>query len=284
MSVLYLILVTVTLSAQQIAQKEYDKRARGGAYTYALIAVLAACLVFLVTSGGTLEFRLDVSLYALVFALGYCTAMVTGFLAIKTGSLSLSALIMQYSLIIPAVYGMALLGEPLKITLFVGIALLIVSLILVNLNGTEGNVRPTLKWAIFAGLSFIGNGTCSTAQKVQQVDFDGKYKSEFMIVGLLTVAVILTVMVLITERRDLIHNVRHGGLICAGSGVSNGICNFLMMVLAGMLPASVMYPVVSAGGTIATSLAALLFYREKMSRQQLLGLGLGVLAIIALNL
>jgi multidrug transporter EmrE-like cation transporter len=57
-----------------------------------------------------------------------------------------------------------------------------------------------------------------------------------------------------------------------------------MMVLAGMLPASVMYPVVSAGGTIATSLAALLIYREKMSRQQLIGLGLGVLAIVALNL
>ena len=57
-----------------------------------------------------------------------------------------------------------------------------------------------------------------------------------------------------------------------------------MMVLAGTLPASVMYPIVSAGGTIATSLAALLIYREEMSRQQLIGLGLGVLAIVALNL
>ena len=105
-----------------------------------------------------------------------------------------------------------------------------------------------------------------------------------MIVSLLIVAVMLLVMTLISERRDLVHNVTKGGLICAGSGVSNGVCNFFMMVLAGMLPASVMYPVVSAGGTIATSLAALLIYREKMSKQQLVGLGLGILAIVALNL
>jgi len=55
-------------------------------------------------------------------------------------------------------------------------------------------------------------------------------------------------------------------------------------VLAVMLPASVMYPVVSAGGTITTSLAALLIYREKMSKRQIVGLGIGILAIIALNL
>ena len=232
MSVLYLILVTVTVSAQQVAQKEYNKRARGGAYTYALIASLASCLVFLITSGGVLEFRSDVSLYSVVFALGYCTSMVTGFLAIKTGSLSLSALIMQYSLIIPAVYGMVMLNEPLKITLFIGIVLLVVSLILVNLNGKEENVRPTLRWAIFAGLSFLGNGACATAQKVQQVDFDGKYKSEFMIVSLLIVAAMLLVMMLISERRNFVHNVTKGGLICAGSGISNGVCNFFMMVAA----------------------------------------------------
>ncbi|MBQ8309633.1 MAG: hypothetical protein IJX80_01305 [Clostridia bacterium] len=284
MNALLLIAATMLLSAQEIAQKEYGRRSRGGTYTYALIAVLAAIVVFLVASGGVLEFRLDVSLYAVLFALGYCTSMVMGFLAIKTGSLSLSALIMQYSLIVPAVYGMAVLGEPLKITLFIGIALLIVSLMLVNLNGKEAGVRPTLKWAVFAGLSFIGNGICATVQKVQQVDFEGEYKSEFMIVGLVITALILITLAVIFERRDLLHNVRKGGLICAGSGVSNGLCNFLIMVMAGLMPASVMYPVVSAGGTIATSLAALLIYREKMSRLQLIGLGLGVLAIVALNL
>jgi multidrug transporter EmrE-like cation transporter len=45
-----------------------------------------------------------------------------------------------------------------------------------------------------------------------------------------------------------------------------------------------MYPVISAGGTIAISLTSLFIYREKLTKQQLVGLGLGVLAIIALNL
>ena len=284
MPALFLSLATFALSAQQIAQKEYDKRSRGGAYTYVLIAVIAAISVFLFASGGAFDFRSDVVLYSVLFAIGYTVSMATGFLAIKTGSLSLSALIMQYSLILPAIYGMVMLGEELKITIFAGIALLIVSLMLVTLKGDEGSVRPTFKWAVFAALSFIGNGMCGTVQKVQQLDFDGKYKSEFMIVALGISAVFLLLFVLIYERRDLGYNIKKGGYICAISGVCNGGCNFFMMMLAGMLPASVMYPVISAGGTIATSLAALLIYKEKMSRRQLIGLGLGVLAIVFLNI
>ena len=283
MSVVYLILATLLLCAQQIAQKEYGRRA-SGTYTYPLIAVIAAIAVFFVTSGGVLEFRLDVSFYGVLFALGYCTSMVMGFLAIRTGSLSLSALIMQYSLIVPAIYGIVMLNEPIKFTLFIGLALLVVSLFLVNFNVKEASVRPTLRWMLFAGLSFIGNGMCATVQKVQQVDFNGAYKSEFMIVGLSVAALILAILVLVTERKDFVSNLRRGGLISVGSGISNGACNFLIMVLAGLLPASIMYPVISAGGTIAISLTSLFIYREKLTKQQLVGLGLGVLAIIALNL
>lgn len=284
MEALLLITVPLMLSAQQIAQKEYDKRTRNGAYFYVLIAVLASLPVFLIASGGALEFRLDVSVYSLLFALGYCTTMVTGFLALKTGSLSLTALIIQYSLIVPAVYGMIFLNEPLKSTMLTGLVLLVVSLILVNLNKDEKAVRPTLKWAIYTGLSFLGNGVCNTVLKVQQVNFQGQYKSEFMLIGLGLSATLLVFLVLFFERRDILYNLRHGGYIGAGSGVCNGVCNFLMMVLAGTLPASVMYPIVSAGGTIAASIAALLIYKEKLSRRQLIGLGLGILAIVALNL
>ena len=284
MEALLLIVIPLMLSAQQIAQKEYDKRTQNGAYSYTLIAALVAISLFFITSGGTLNFRLDVSLYSVLYAVGYATTMITGFLAIKTGSLSLTVLIIQYSLILPAIYGMVMLGEELKITIFAGIALLIVSLMLVTLKGDEGSVRPTFKWAVFAALSFIGNGMCGTVQKVQQLDFDGKYKSEFMIVAFGISIAFLICLTLAFERRDFLRNLRRGGIICAGSGVCNGICNFSILVLAGMLPSSVMYPIISAGGTIAASLAALFIYREKMSRQQLIGLGLGILAIVALNL
>lgn len=284
MEALFLTSVMLLTSTQQIAQKEYNKRAHGGSYTFVLISMIAACAVFLITSGGVFNFQAEVLLYAVLFALGYCTSMVMGFLAIQTGSLSLSALIMQYSMIVPAIYGMVMLNEPLKLTLFVGLILLIISLILVNLKGKEDYVRPTLKWAFFAGLSFIGNGFCVTVQKVQQINFEGKYKSEFLIMSVAISVVIMLCLVLLFDRKAISHNIKSGGLIAAGSGICNGVSNFLVMVLTGILPASVMYPVISAGGTITSSLAALLIYREKMSPRQIVGLGIGILAIVALNL
>ena len=47
------------------------------------------------------------------------------------------------------------------------------------------NTLYLLKWIIYSLLAFLGNGFCSVIQKIQQMNFDGLYKSEFMIVTLL---------------------------------------------------------------------------------------------------
>jgi len=67
-------------------------------------------------------------------------------------------------------------------------------------------------------------------------------------------------------------------------GVANGVVNYLVLVLSNRLPASVMFPIISAGGVVLASLIAIFFYKEKLQWQQWLGMLLGILAIVALNL
>ena len=70
-------------------------------------------------------------------------------------------------------------------------------------------------------------------------------------------------------------------LICGGF---NGLCNLLVMLCSVLMSASVMFPIISAGGIILTAIVSVLFYKEKLTRMQYAGFVLGILAIVLLNL
>ena len=60
--------------------------------------------------------------------------------------------------------------------------------------------------------------------------------------------------------------------------------NQLTLLLAVTLPASFLYPVQAAGTILLSAAVSIFYYREKLSRYQKIGLIIGVLAVVALNL
>lgn len=60
--------------------------------------------------------------------------------------------------------------------------------------------------------------------------------------------------------------------------------NYLVLVLSNKMPASVMFPVISAGGVLLSALVSVMIYKEKLSAWQWLGIILGIIAIVALNM
>ena len=296
-NVLLLITAIVGISIQQISQKAYNKKVGGGAFIFSAASALVAMLVFLIASKGELSFQMEVVGYSVLFAVGYCMALAFSFLAIANGSLSLTSLVLQFSLIIPTFYGIFFLQEETDFFLFAGIALLVASIVLVNIpvgekkeknaetEQTEKNQnKTTWKWALFALLMFIGNGGCSTVQKMQQIHFNGLYKSEFMIVALIITTVALVVISLFTERKEMLPALKNGVGYYAVYGVANGISNLIVLLLATKMSSSIVYPVLSAGGIVITSFVSVFVYKEKMNLFQKIGLILGVLAIVALNI
>jgi len=279
-----LVLIILGVSIQQIAVKAYNTNVSGRAYTFTAISTLFAMLVFFITSNGKLNFNPQIIAYSIIFAISFCAANVFFMLSIKTGPLSLSALINQYAPIIPTLYGLIVLSEPLKVTLLLGIILLVISLFLINFEKKKDERTITLKWIIYSLLAFLGNGFCSVIQKIQQMNFDGLYKSEFMIVALAITTAFLFVMAFLTEKEDIPYILKKGFVYYLIRGIANGVVNFLVLYLSLKMPASVLFPAISAGGIITTCTVAMTYYKEKLSRPQTVGLIIGTIAIVALNL
>ena len=282
MNAILLITIVLGITAQDITKKIYNKKsAHPSTYLFAMLSASAAAIFFLITSG-KLEFNAEIIPYSIAFATAYTTGVVASVIAIASGPLSLTSLIVSFSLMLPTLYGLIFLDDPISIGLFPGIFLLIISLFLINKRDAE--VKINVKWVISVILAFAGNGFCTVFQKMQQVRFDGGYKNEFMIIALAITAIICFAMALIKERHFIKKQSVGGCALALVCGAANGTVNLLVMILSGLMPVSLMFPIISAGGIVVTFIISTTIYKEKLSRLQLIGFILGTVSVVLLNI
>ena len=282
MQYLLLLVVILMLGLQGLAQKQYDVMSKTpNVFLFSAVTASAALLFFVVGNGFRLHLSGDFLPYAIAFGLAYGTCTVASFYTIVWGSMSISNLVTSYSLIIPTFYGLIALDESLSAFGMVGLAALFLSIFLIN--DRKEDVKFSVKWLIALAVAFIGNGLCSTVQKMQQTACAGAYKNDFMITALMIVVVTFVVMALLRRER-----LREGLAVCAGlgalKGVANGIVNLLVMVLTGSLPNAILFPSISAGGIVIGFLIAVGIYKERLTRRQLLGYAIGTVSVVLLNL
>lgn len=282
MAFLYLVSTILGVSVQNITKKMFTQKNGGkGVYFFGLMSSFAAMMFFVVTSSG-FEWDSGLILYAVLFAVSYAAATVFGVAAVAYGSLSITSLIVSYSLMIPTVYGLVVLKDPVSVGLFPGIALLLISLFLVNHKDSSSPVNA--KWIVCVCLAFAGNGLCSLFQKLQQVEFNGGFKNEFMILSLAIVVILLGITVFATEKKDVKTTFKSGWYIALAFGAANGAVNLFVMILSNIMPVSLMFPLISAGGIIITYLISKFIYKENLTKKQFIGFLIGVASVIFLNI
>ena len=284
LNVFYLTAIIIGISGQNVAQKPYTQKTGGrGAYFFSALVSFSALLFFVFTTS-KLDFALSFLPYAVGFAVSYALAMVCLVLSVAYGSLSLTSLFVSYSLMIPTLYGL-LSGESISIGFIPGILLLLVSLFLTNKTDKQDKkAKISFKWIVCVTLTFIGNGTCTVIQKMQQVASNGGYKNEFMIVSLAMVTAVLLVMSLVKERGEMAYFAKSGWLLAIICGGLNGMVNLFVMVLSARMSVSVMFPLISAGGLVVTYLISRFVYKEILTKSQLVGFVCGLAAVVLLNI
>lgn len=282
MQYLMLLIVIIMVTAQNVVTKQYDIMTKEkNIFLFSAITAFMAMIFFIFISGFKLVFCADYMIYSVGFGVSYAVSTVAMVLAIMWGSMSITGLVTSYSLIIPTFFGLFALNEKIGIVGIVGIGCLLLSLFLIN--DVKEEIQFSFKWIVAVLFAFVGNGMCSTIQKMQQIASAGKYKNEFMIVALLIVSCAFVILSLIRKEK-----IRDGTVLCVSFGAlrggANGIANLLVMVLAGTIPNVLLFPSVTAGGIVLSFIIAICIYKEKLTRQQLVGYVIGTISVVLLNL
>ncbi len=283
MNLLLILIITLCSTVNNVARKAYNQSCPDkGSYTFTTLIAVTAALFFILTSGGSLSFSWELFPWSASFGISYGLAIFFSVLAVNCGSLALTSLIISYSLILPTLFGLIYYHEPISLLFIIGMLLLLLSLLLINMS--SGKVVITLRWCVYVGISFLANGACSIVQSAQQRHFNGANKNEFMIMALSTVSIILIAFSIAKEKKDLAVCLKNGLLYGSICGITNGIVNLLSLVLVTRMNVSIVFPVISAGCIVAVSVVSVLYYKEQLSRNQIIGVAAGVGAIVFLSL
>lgn len=287
MNYFLLFLTALFIVFQKVIQDRYNAKCRSGVFLFSgMISFFAMCFFMAVNRDWVWSSELIIP--AVSFGLSYAAATVFVVLAIKCGSLAKTTLIMSYSLLVPAFAGLVILREPIGIPMIAGMILLVLSLWLTNHRKKTADTpkeRISLKWLVFVLLGFVGNGMCSTVQKLAPHYLGADVNltlSTIAALGLSTVVLIAASF--LTKETDLKSTLRVGAPLSLFCGLFNGAVNYLAIYLNQFIPASVMFPVLSAGELILIVPYALLVRRERFTAKQWIGFGVGVVSVVLLNL
>lgn len=231
-------------------------------------------------------FSIHISPYSLVNALlkAACAfaCVLIGYRVMAQGSMALYTLfLMSGGMLVPTVVGWLFLGESITLLRVLGLVLIVAAIILNN----SGATRPRLRVIIMCVIVFILNGLVSVFSKLHQIHTgDGAVSTtDYMLISAaFTLAMGLCTLLFPTKRAVCavptnIHLKQHVWLLLSMallSSVLDGLSSFCQLEGAKSLSASVLYPMITGGSIVLTGLFALLFFGEKITKKEWIGIGI----------
>ena len=281
-----LTLAALLLAGDIAMNKIYERYAgssmKAGFRFNALLGILSA-LVFWAMGG----FSFHVTPFSLLLAgviasLGMSYTLL-GFRILKSGSMALYSLfLMTGGMAVPYVWGLFALDEPFSLLRTAGLGLLILAVILSNLPKKGERIHAGL--ILICVVVFMLNGCVSVLSKTHQIEatLATVTPMEFvMLMGLFKFVFGGIAYGIAAKREGQVpaREARQGRmsvylLIALLSAAIGGLSFVLQLRGAVNLPATVLYPFITGGSMIFSTLIGILAFREKPSRSLLISIGL----------
>lgn len=286
---LWILIATVLLAFEFVIQKLYQGKLgtspRAGFFYNAMYGLFTA-VVFFAVGGFKLTFTPFSAIMAFLMTAFAVSYSVIGFRVLKSGGVSIYTMfLMTGGMMIPYIYGITFLNEGVNIFRIIGLVVIASAVVI-----SSGGIKKT-SWTLIAMCSavFVLNGLVGIVSKQHQVEmvaerFETVDTISFVMFTGVAKFVMCAIAYLITSKTEKKETV--GGerveskalvralpltLLVAAVG---GASYFLQLVGASNLPASVLFPCVTGGSIIFSSLAGLAFFKEKPSKAQWLAIAM----------
>lgn len=309
--------IAIQFSLQKLYQLKCGKTFVSVVF-FSMMSGIVTCLFFLCLNGFRVaysEFSLFMSL-----GLAFCMVLntVMGIWIVSLGKISVFTLFMMFGgMLIPYLYGCIFLNEALTVGSVVGMFLLVGALfmpVLQKENKAETVSGKTKKklFYILCCIVFLSNGCVSTISKVHQINQAAIPTNDFMVFLNLWVVMIGVILIVVSslvsyfkKKREVVaadcdhvneevvlqfteresiqgrnYRLWFALAIITIAALVSGTSQMLQLMGAQNIPATVLYPYITGGTVLLTSLAGYVFYKEKITWQIAVSLGLAVIGTV----
>lgn len=278
MNYILVAIATLLLAFDFALQKKYQSLEGTDAaagITFNIWIGLFTAVIFFALSGFLLEFSLYSLILAFFMSLFNALYIIVGFRILKTNSMALySVFLMSGGMLLPYIFGVAFLDEPLTILRVGGIVLILVAVTLFNKVKYDGS----LSLLLLCTMVFLFNGTVSIISKTHQIStaFPTVSSTTFvMYVGIWKFIFGCITLPFVKKGAKLTPALpKHVVWIVVASALIGGVSYMLQLVGAKELPATVLYPLVTGGSILFSAFAGKVFFKEKLSAYQWISIAL----------
>lgn len=195
---------------------------------------------------------------------------------IHKNGVSLPSTFMKLGVVVPTVMALTLFGETPSAVQIIGIALVLVSILLIQ---SEKGQTQVASHAGLIALLLVG-GMASAMTKVYDHYGVQALEKHFLFYNF-GVALILCVVLCIMRRQRLtLADALFGVLV----GVPNYFSTLFLLKALQSIPALVAYPASSVGTIVLILLCGRFFFGEKLTRRQIFTMGVILVSLVLLNL
>lgn len=266
------ILLAVDFSFSKLYQSKFGTSVSAG-LTYNTLNGLFTAIIFFALPGFKVTFSPFSVALSFIMAVLSVTYVIIGFKILNQGNMAIYTLfLMTGGMLLPYIFGLIFLNEAFSVFRLIGLLLILGAIILSNL----GRSMPTKKQIILCILVFVLNGFVSIVSKIHQIDttHGAVNSTEFvMLTGVWKFILCGILLPFFRKTKNEDFKLRGSGvIITVGSAAVGGISFMLQLIGATDLPATVLYPLVTGGSIIFSALAGRLIFKEKISRNQIIGI------------
>lgn len=275
MNYLFILIATILLAFEFAISKKYQQSEGTGLLAglkFNAANGLFTTLVFFILSEGNPGFSFFS--VGMAFCMSLCAMVysILGFRILRQGTLGIYSLfLMSGGMLLPYAFGVLFLDEELNVLRIAGVMLILAAIILSN--RTRYDFQPS--FYLICLLIFVLNGFVSILSKCHQIDRSHAPVDStafVMYTGIAKFVMSSAVLLLYKGNRKerFSFQNRHIAAFIAGSSLISGLSYLLQLIGAKSLPATVLYPMITGGSIIFSALSGIIFFREKLTRRQLI--------------
>ncbi|SHK20291.1 Small Multidrug Resistance protein [Hathewaya proteolytica DSM 3090] len=221
-------------------------------------------------------------LWAIILGVATGILYLLGFLlyqsSIKSSGASLSGMFNKMGIIVPMVFSMIVWREFPSALQLCGILLSLSAIIMVNFNfdsGEKSSIKPTLL------IMFLVVGFGEFSNKLFQKYAMAEMKSHFMLV-LFATALIISIGLTVNDKNKAM-NIK-SALCGVAVGVPNMLSTLFLIEALNKLPATVVYPIYSAGSIVIIMATSFVIFGEKLKKKEIIAMVVTLIALSMVNI
>ncbi len=195
---------------------------------------------------------------------------------VKTNGIVLSSMFMKLGVMVPTLMAILVFDEVPKAVQVIGMIVALAAILLINLEKGSGKAASSLGLVLL----LVAGGATDAMSKVYEELGVSALKNHFLLYTFMMAFALCVVVCLVKKQGVTKEDVGFGLVI----GIPN-FCSALFLLLSlAAIPAMIAYPTYSVEAIVMVTLVGVIFFKEKLSRRQILSMFMIFAALVLLNI